>query len=73
LWGSGGDLESNSTQQCVQIVAYALIDAVEFTAFLFRQNAISAEGLEQTRGEGRVDVLEQLEKSYTVRKATQME
>ena len=56
-------------EERIEIIADALVEAVQGTAFLFRQYMIAAEWREQTCGERRVDFFEQLQEDNTDRVA----
>jgi hypothetical protein len=64
---SGGDLESDSSQKCIQIVSDPLVKAIALTAFLFDQNLVSADSRQQTGSEWRIDALEKLEEDQADR------
>ena len=53
----------------MEVIADALIEAIEFAAFLIRQDAISAEGRQQSCCERRVYFFEQFEEGHTNRVA----
>ena len=51
-------------QERIQIVADALVEAVEFAALGFGKESVTAEWRQQSCGEGGVDSLEQLEEHH---------
>src|ERR1017187_1591427 len=59
--GSGSDLEADCSQECVEIVRDALVQAVELAALLFGQEAVVTKWRQQAGGERCVDLFEELE------------
>ncbi len=57
---SSGNLEADGSQKCIQIVTDSLIQAIELAALLFDQNVVAAEWRQQTGGERRINLFEEL-------------
>ena len=58
---SGGNLEADFPEERVEVVADALIQAVELAAFLFGQNAVATVWCHQAGGKRCVDFFEEFE------------
>jgi hypothetical protein len=62
--GSRRKLEADRLQECIQVIADALIQAVEFAAFPFCQHAIPRKGRSRATVKTRIDVLDQFEEGH---------
>ena len=65
--GSGGNLETDSVQECIQVVGDMLVEAVERAALFFGECLVAPEWRQQAGGEGRVDFLEQFQEGHADR------
>ena len=59
--------ESDSLDECVEVIDYAVVEAVELRSPLVSDSGIGADRVKKTRGQRGVDTLEQLQEDETDR------